>query len=312
MEEKLKNKKFVILLLILVMILATAGCVKEKPGTEAAIVNGEVITVQEYEETLEVYKSMYKNQYGDEVLGTEIQPGVTLLEYLKENILENMIFERIIYQEAIKNNLTVNDTELDELMVEYKTFFGDEQAYKDFLTSNNMKEEFLKNSLRTDEVIQRYVDFYMESLNISDEELIKYYEDNVDKFVSVKARHILVNSMEEAEDILAQINAGADFSDLAMAFSKDTNSAILGGDLGYFYKGQMVPTFEAAAFSLEIGEVSGIVPSDFGFHIIKLDDRSEGFDDKRELVLSEYKNVKYSERMDELENQSEIERKLKL
>lgn len=308
----MKNKKFVILLLILVMILATAGCVKEKPGTEAAIVNGEVITVQEYEETLEVYKSMYKNQYGDEVLGTEIQPGVTLLEYLKENILENMIFERIIYQEAIKNNLTVNDTELDELMVEYKTFFGDEQAYKDFLTSNNMKEEFLKNSLRTDEVIQRYVDFYMESLNISDEELIKYYEDNVDKFVSVKARHILVNSMEEAEDILAQINAGADFSDLAMAFSKDTNSAILGGDLGYFYKGQMVPTFEAAAFSLEIGEVSGIVPSDFGFHIIKLDDRSEGFDDKRELVLSEYKNVKYSERMDELENQSEIERKLKL
>jgi foldase protein PrsA len=312
MEEKLKNKKFVILLLILVMILATAGCVKEKPGTEAAIVNGEVITVQEYEETLEVYKSMYKNQYGDEVLGTEIQPGVTLLEYLKENILENMIFERIIYQEAIKNNLTVNDTELDELMVEYKTFFGDEQAYKDFLTSNNMKEEFLKNSLRTDEVIQRYVDFYMESLNISDEELIKYYEDNVDKFVSVKARHILVNSMEEAEDILAQINAGADFSDLAMAFSKDTNSAILGGDLGYFYKGQMVPTFEAAAFSLEIGEVSGIVPSDFGFHIIKLDDRSEGFEDKKELVLSEYKNVKYSERMDELENQSEIERKLKL
>ncbi len=308
----MKNKKFVILLLILVMILATAGCVKEKPGTEAAIVNGEVITVAEYEETLEVYKSMYKNQYGDEVLDTEIQPGVTLLEYLKENILENMIFERIIYQEAIKNNLTVNDTELDELMVEYKTFFGDEQAYKDFLTSNNMKEEFLKNSLRTDEVIQRYVDFYMESLSISDEELIKYYEDNVDKFVSVKARHILVNSMEEAEDILAQINAGADFSDLAMAFSKDTNSAILGGDLGYFYKGQMVPTFEAAAFSLEIGEVSGIVPSDFGFHIIKLDDRSEGFEDKRELVLSEYKNVKYSERMDELENQSEIERKLKL
>ena len=308
----MKNKKFVILLLILVMILATAGCVKEKPGTEAAIVNGEVITVAEYEETLEVYKSMYKNQYGDEVLTTEIQPGVTLLEYLKENILENMIFERIIYQEAIKNNLTVNDTELDELMVEYKTFFADEQAYKDFLTSNNMKEEFLKNSLRTDEVIQRYVDFYMESLNISDEELIKYYEDNVDKFVSIKARHILVNSMEEAEDILAQINAGADFSDLAMAFSKDTNSAILGGDLGYFYKGQMVPTFEAAAFSLEVGEVSGIIPSDFGFHIIKLDDRSEGFEDKRELVLSEYKNVKYSERMDELENQSEIERKLKL
>lgn len=308
----MKNKKLVILLLILVLILAAAGCVKEKPGTEAAIVNGEVITVQEYEETLEVYKSMYKNQYGETALETEIEPGVTLLEYLQKNILENLIFERIIYQEALKNNLTVNDTELDELMVEYKTFFADDKAYTDFLTSNNMKEEFLKNSLRTDEVIQRYVDFYMESLEISDEDLNKYYEENVDKFVSVKARHILVNSMEEAEDILAQLNAGADFSDLAMAFSKDTNSAVLGGDLGYFYKGQMVPTFEQAAFSLEIGEVSGIIPSDFGFHIIKLDDRSEGFEDKKELVLSEYKNVKYSERMDELENQSEIERKLKL
>ncbi|MDP3386979.1 MAG: peptidylprolyl isomerase [Eubacteriales bacterium] len=308
----MKNKKLVILLLIMVLIIAIAGCVKEKPGTEAAIVNGEVITVQEYEETLEVYKSMYKNQYGDTALETEIEPGVTLLQYLQENILENMIFERIIYQEALKNNLTVNDTELDELMIEYKTFFEDEQAYADFLTSNNMKEEFLKNSLRTDEVIQRYVDFYMESLEISDEELLQYYEDNVDKFVSVKARHILVSSMEEAEDVLSQINAGAEFSDLAMTFSIDTNSAINGGDLGYFYKGQMVPAFEEAAFSLEIGEVSGIIPSDFGFHIIKLDDRSEGFEDKKELVLSEYKNVKYSEKMDELENQSEIERKLKL
>lgn len=308
----MKNKKMIVLLLVMVLIIATAGCVKEKPGTEAAIVNGEVITVQEYEETLEVYKSMYKNQYGDEVLETEIQPGVTLLQYLQENILENMIFERIIYQEALKNNLTVDDAELDELMTEYKTFFGDEQAYADFLTSNNMKEEFLKNSLRTDEVIQKYVDFYMESLVISEEELIKYYEENIDKFVSVKARHILVNSMEEAEDILEQINNGADFSELAKTFSQDTTSAVNGGDLGFFYKGQMVPTFEEAAFGLEIGEVSEIVPSDFGFHIIKLDDRSEGFDDKRELVLSEYKNIKYGERMDELENQSEIERKLKL
>lgn len=307
----MKNKKMVVLLLAMVLIIATAGCVKEKPGTEAAIVNGEVITVQEYEETLEVYKSMYKNQYGDEVLETEIQPGVTLLQYLQENILENMIFERIIYQEALKNNLTVDDVELDELMTEYKSFFGDEQAYADFLTSNNMNEEFLKNSLRTDEVIQKYVDFYMESLVISEEELIKYYEENVDKFVSVKARHILVNSMEEAEDILTQIKNGADFSELAIAFSQDTTSAVNGGDLGYFYKGQMVPTFEEAAFNLEIGEVSEIIPSDFGFHIIKLDDRSEGFDDKRELVLSEYKNIKYDERMDELENQSEIERKIK-
>lgn len=312
MEEKLKNKKFVVLLLVLVLILVTAGCVKEKPGTEAAIVNGEVITVQEYEETLEVYKSMYKNQYGDTALETEIEPGVTLLQYLRENILENLIFERIIYQEALKNNLTVSDTELDELMVEYKTFFADDQAYTDFLTSNNMKEEFLKNSLKTDEVIQRYVDFYMENLEISDEDLLKYYEDNVDQFVSVKARHILVNSMEEAEDILEQINEGADFSDLAMAFSTDTTSAVNGGDLGFFYKGQMVPTFEAAAFSLEIGEVSEIIPSDFGFHIIKVDDRSEGFEDKKELVLSEYKNVKYGEKMDELESQSEIERKLEL
>ena len=312
MEEKLKNKKFVVLLLVLVLILVTAGCVKEKPGTEAAIVNGEVITIQEYEETLEVYKSMYKNQYGDTALETEIEPGVTLLQYLRENILENLIFERIIYQEALKNNLTVSDTELDELMVEYKAFFEDDQAYTDFLTSNNMQEEFLKNSLKTDEVIQRYVDFYMENLEISDEDLLKYYEDNVDQFVSVKARHILVNSMEEAEDILEQINEGADFSDLAMAFSTDTTSAVNGGDLGFFYKGQMVPTFEAAAFSLEIGEVSEIIPSDFGFHIIKVDDRSEGFEDKRELVLSEYKNVKYGEKMDELENQSEIERKLEL
>ncbi len=89
----------------------------------------------------------------------------------------------------------------------------------------------------------------------------------------VSARHILVKTKAEALDITEKLNRGEDFAALAKANSKDPGSKDRGGSLGYFAKGQMVPAFEKAAFSLKKGEISAPVKSRFGYHIIKLDDR---------------------------------------
>ncbi len=86
----------------------------------------------------------------------------------------------------------------------------------------------------------------------------------------VHAQHILVSDEATAEGLLQQIEDGADFSELAMANSIDTGSAANGGDLGWFPRGIMVPAFEEAAFSLEPDQVSGVVATNYGYHIIKV------------------------------------------
>jgi len=111
---------------------------------------------------------------------------------------------------------------------------------------------------------------------VSEEEAKKIYKDRVATLKTedeVAARHILVDSEEKAKELRAKIVAGADFAEVAKENSTDPGSKDQGGLLGYFTKGQMVPEFDAAVFKLHEGEVSEPVKTNFGWHIIKLEDR---------------------------------------
>jgi peptidyl-prolyl cis-trans isomerase C len=127
----------------------------------------------------------------------------------------------------------------------------------------------------------------VENIKISDADISKYYNDNKDKFAQgprVKVRHILVSTEPEAKAILAQLKKGADFSKLAKEKSKCPSSQ-RGGDLGWVTQGRMDPAFEKAAFALKKGQMSGIVKSSFGYHIIICDD----IETKKEKNLAEIK-----------------------
>lgn len=147
-----------------------------------------------------------------------------------------------------------------------------QQASKDGLDKGADIEEKLQD-LKKRLVVESYLKKKVEAESqVSDADLQKFYEQNKDKFKSgeqIKASHILVKTEKEAKDILAQIKAGGNFEELAKKFSADSSSA-KGGDLGWFGKGSMVPVFEKAALALKEGQVSDVVKSDFGFHIIKL------------------------------------------
>ena len=147
-----------------------------------------------------------------------------------------------------------------------------QQASKDGLDKNAELEEKLKD-LKKRLVVESYLKKKVEiESQVSDADLQKFYEQNKDKFKTgeqIRASHILVKTDKEAKDILAQIKAGGNFDELAKKYSVDS-SAAKGGDLGWFGKGSMVPVFEKAAMSLKEGQVSDVVKSDFGYHIIKL------------------------------------------
>lgn len=118
----------------------------------------------------------------------------------------------------------------------------------------------------------------LDQIKISEEEISKYYTENKDKFnagARVKLRHILVGSEDEAKTILTQLKKGGDFSKLATEKSKCPSSK-QGGDLGWATKGMMVPEFEKVAFALKKGQMSDIVKTSFGYHIIMCDDSETG------------------------------------
>jgi peptidyl-prolyl cis-trans isomerase C len=132
-----------------------------------------------------------------------------------------------------------------------------------YLTDQTLAKE-LENELR-------------KTYQVSDADIQKYYQEHQEKYVSperIKASHILVDSQAQADTILKQIRKGGNFEALAKQYSKDS-SASRGGDLGWFSKGRMDPAFESVAFALKKGEVSNVVKTPFGYHIIKLDDRKD-------------------------------------
>lgn len=154
------------------------------------------------------------------------------------------------------------------------------QKHKDkFKTLNKFRIDYFKIS----------TDFFKGKLKIKEREIRRYYKKNIENYITpqeLKARHILVKIVPNAEkelvsekrnqlkNLLKKIKAGESFEEIAKLHSED-GSSVKGGDLGWFSPGEMVPAFEDAAFSLEIGQVSEIVRSPFGFHLIKLDDRKD-------------------------------------
>jgi peptidyl-prolyl cis-trans isomerase C len=148
---------------------------------------------------------------------------------------------------------------------------------------------------------------------VTEEEIRKVYEEEAVKLQQterVRARHILVGTEKEAEDILARLAQGEKFEDLAKQFSLD-GSKDYGGDLGYFTQPEMVPEFSKAAFALKTGETSQPVKTDFGWHIIRLEDRKQGAAQPYDQVKAAIRNVllrrKVGEVMEKVRATSKVE-----
>lgn len=126
----------------------------------------------------------------------------------------------------------------------------------------------------------------------------------------VRARHILVKTEDEAKKIAKEISGGADFAESAKKYSQDSGGEG-GGDLGYFTRGQMVKVFEEAAFGLEKGKVSPPVQSEFGWHIIKVEDKRErlplAFEEVREQITASLIQAKLQSTVQEMREQAKIE-----
>jgi peptidyl-prolyl cis-trans isomerase D len=172
------------------------------------------------------------------------------------------------------------------------------------------QEDYRVDEQRTVKLLLLDRDQAQSTITLLPADLQRYYNDNVSQYQTpeqIRASHILLNTggkdeatvRTQAEDLLAQLEAGADFAMLATTHSEDTGTAINGGDLDYFGRGRMVPEFETAAFALEVGQTSGIVQTQYGFHIIRIVDKNPAITQPFDDVRSQIEDVLKRQRADQ-------------
>ena len=282
MEQK--NKVFIQLLITVLILLLTAFATiaddKKPDGDKVATVNGTIITREQLNNELQQVRQRILQQ-GQEV--SEVQ-----LFTIRTKILENLISRELLYQESRNKGIKIDPQTAEAQLKVLKQRFPNEAEFKKALSQINLSEETLQIKIERDLAIQEFVNSQIvPQIKISNEENRAFYNDHPEYFKQpeqVKASHILIKldpQSEESqqqqgkkriEDIQQKLKDGQDFAELAKNFSEGP-SRDKGGDLGYFSRGQMVPPFEEAAFALKPGEMSGIVQTQFGYHLILVTDR---------------------------------------
>ncbi|MRR55785.1 MAG: peptidylprolyl isomerase [Deltaproteobacteria bacterium] len=249
------------------------------PANVVAKVNGVPITREELDRATKFMLAQSQNK-----------KQLTAEEKKKADaaVLEQLISAELLYQAGKKLKIADVDGRVAAQMKLGKSKFPSTAAYDKALKESGLTEKELEEFARKEIYINNLIEQEIASkVTVSDEDVKKFYDENPDKFKqseSVQASHILIGvdpkltaeekakAKEKAAGLLKRAKAGEDFAALA----KDNStcpSAPQGGSLGYFGKGQMVPEFEKAAFALKPGEISEIVETKFGYHIIKVTDK---------------------------------------
>ncbi|WP_129600900.1 peptidylprolyl isomerase [Anaerophilus nitritogenes] len=312
MKHITKNmKSFLVLILAVTFIIS--GCSTQGSGISkkdaVAKIGNEFISLEAYNKKLTLIKKDIERMYGDKIWSMDLN-GKTYLQAVQETVLDQMIDEEAIIQYIKKENIKVDDKEVEEQYKAYMEGIKGQKEAETFLKElkdNGIDEAFLKDQMKTDFYVGKFQEKVMEKLNITDEKVKKYFEDHKEKYIKdkTKASHILVDSEETAKEVLNKIKNGEDFAKLAQEYSKD-GSAQSGGDLGVFPKGKMVPEFEQAAFSLKDGEVSDIVKSQFGYHIIK--GYSIKFEDVSDQIRMEMMQTGFKDELEKIKTDLKVER----
>ena len=293
------------------------------PTDKAAMVNDTVITQAELDSQM--------NMVVDRLRASGRLPDVSQLDQLRSQVLENLISRELLYQESQKKGIKISQEAVNEQFINLKAQFPNEEEFNKALTRVNLTEASIKEKLERDLSLKKLIDDEVApGVKLTDIEIRAFYDNNPEAFKQperVKASHILIKVDPEAEAsqkaeakkkidlVQAKLQKGEDFGALAKEYSEGP-SAPEGGDLGYFTRGQMVKPFEDAAFAMKPGEVSGVVETQFGYHLIKVTDKTpEGtmpYDDVKERLGEFLKQKKIQEEVNvyvkRLEEKAKIER----
>jgi peptidyl-prolyl cis-trans isomerase C len=254
--------------------------VKGSSDDRVALVGGTVITQDDFDREMNQVKQGLQNM-GKPLIDSQ-------LSEIKKEVLEKLINRELLYQESQREGIKVMEEEVDEELKALKKRFPSEAEFETALKEANLSEVEVKFQIERGLAIDEFITgHFVEKVTISNDELRAFYESHPESFKQpeqVRASHILIkwdpqedeskrfSARKKIDEIRYKLRKGEDFAALAKEFSQCPSSS-KGGDLGYFGRGQMVKPFEDAAFSLMPGQVSDVVETKFGYHLIKVNEK---------------------------------------
>lgn len=217
-----------------------------------------------------------KDEVVASVNGNNITKSQLYNELVKQggpDALNSLITDKIIQLEVAKQKITVSQDEIQKELDNLIKSQGGQDAFNQALAQYGYTQDQINQNIVKTLQIQKLLE---PGITITDADMKSYFEENKESYNTpeqVKASHILVDSEAKAQEVKSKLAAGADFAEMAKEYSIDPGTKDKGGELGFFSKGSMVPEFENVAFSLEVGKISDPVKTDYGYHIIKVEEK---------------------------------------
>ncbi len=276
------HRRNVTILLALVAIAAT-GFAQESPAPDANI-NPAVLKVNDdlvYAAEISMVMQNIAGQMGGR---DKVQDQQELVQMATQRVVE----QKLLSQEAGRNGIQPNEPRVAQMIQAIEQQAGGREALDASLAQMGSNHEQVMEMIREMDLVRSLIEQKISpSIQVSDEEVASFYAENPEMFkndAQIHARHIITAATEDAdaatvaaaaakaEKARERAIAGEDFAELAREMSEGP-SAPKGGDLGFFTRDQMVPAFADTAFALEPGQISEVVRSPFGFHVIKVEEK---------------------------------------
>jgi len=287
------------------MVISLTSCT-----TALATINGYKISQEEIDSYLSSAKvqnpDLFKEENKQDLLKAEAQ------------IIDYIIANKLIEKYAQENKISYTEKEFsDEYEKLQTTSFKTKEEFTKYLTDNSISEDLLRAQLGNQLLANKVYAKITEGIAVTEAEINKYYEENKSTLFSdpeqIKISHILVQygdqdttkktkeaALEKINMVAQKLKEGETFENMANKYSEDANSNTLGGDIGYFSKGQLVTEFEDVAFALEKDKISDVVETQYGFHLIKVTDKKESaiktFDEVKDSIKEYLENALKNEK----------------
>jgi peptidyl-prolyl cis-trans isomerase SurA len=294
------NQWLSMMFLMIVTCLATAAAVPAQSLVTdriVAVVGDEIILLSELETRLQLAG-----------MQLQIDPQDTeTLARLRGALLQDLVDERLILVQARRDSVVVKPQEIEDALEiqiqQIKAQLGSEEAFQEQLSAEGMTLQDLKKRFRPQMENQllreKLIREKLADVTVSSNDIMEFYQAYRDSLpvqgASVRLSHIMMSvapseeekrsAFQQAKEVLSKARAGESFDSLARSYSQ-CPSAESGGDLGYFARGEMVPEFERAAFALNPGEISDVVETMYGYHIIRCEDRSDNRARVRHILIA--------------------------